>query len=254
MNTTTAQPKAKKTKRVKPPTILGLRTCNADLTSYDGFKWPESGRVECSDWDPRPVCGGGLHFLPWGEGDGDLLNWDDDARWLVVEVEADLVVDIGGAKSKAPHCNVIYCGDRLGATDYIAKNGGHGRSIVGGTATAGNYGTATAGYKGTATASYKGTATAGNYGTATAGDEGTATASNYGTATAGNYGTATAGYKGTATASNYGTATAGDEGTIMIKRWNGKRYKFSIGYIGEDGLLPNIPYRLDGEGNFIQVK
>jgi hypothetical protein len=329
----------KKNKKKEQP-VLGLRTCNADMTSYGGFVWPTSGQVTCPDWNPEPVCGGGLHFLPWGEGNGELLDWSKDAVWLVVRAEKDIVI-IDDEKAKAQTVEVVYCGDRNGATSFIAQNGGLGRVIVGGTATAGNRGTATAGnrgtatagdagtatagdrgtatagdagtatagYAGTATAGYAGTATAGDRGTATAGDEGTATAGNRGTATAGDRGTATAGDEGTATAGNRGTATAGDagtatagdegtatagytgtatagdrgtatagdegtatagyagtaiagdrgtatagdEGTIIIKRWDGKRYKFSIGYIGEDGLLPGVTYRLDDNGNFVRV-
>lgn len=63
---------------------------------------------------------------------------------------------------------------------------------------------------------------------------------------------ATAGDKGTATAGNYGTATAG-KGTLIVRRWNGKRYKFSVAYVGEDGIEPNVPYRLNAEGNFVKV-
>ncbi|HBO6386318.1 TPA: hypothetical protein L4737_006144 [Pseudomonas aeruginosa] len=148
-----------------------------------------------------------------------------------------------------------------------------------GTATAGNWGTATAGYKGTATAGNWGTATAGDEGTATAGDEGTATAGDEGTATAGYKGTATAGYKGTATAGNWGTATAGDEGTatagykgtatagykgtatagekgeIRIRYWDEKteRYRTVIGYIGEDGLEPNVPYKLSAGRKLVRA-
>ena len=90
-----------------------------------------------------------------------------------------------------------------------------------------------------------GTATAGDYGTATAGDRGTAMAGYWGTATAGDYGTATAG--------NYGTATAGNSGIINIRHWDGKRFRQIIGYIGEDGLLPNTAYRLDDNGKFIKA-
>lgn len=47
------------------PTVLVLRTVNADGTSYNGFQWPlEVGAVaECPDWDPAPKCGNGLHGL-----------------------------------------------------------------------------------------------------------------------------------------------------------------------------------------------
>ena len=45
---------------------LILRTCNSDLTSYNGFQWPESGFVEAPDWDKTPQCGNGLHGLLQG--------------------------------------------------------------------------------------------------------------------------------------------------------------------------------------------
>ena len=128
-------------------TVLVLRTCNADMTSTNGFRWPESGPVEAPDWNPAPQCGGGLHGLLWGEGDGSLLSWTPDARWLVVEVPAGTTVDLGG-KVKFPRGVVVYCGDRFGATAYLSFRA-PGRAIVGGTATAGYRGTATAGDEGT---------------------------------------------------------------------------------------------------------
>ena len=192
--------------------VLILRTCSADLTSHAGFRWPESGPAEAPDWRPDAECGHGLHGLLWGEGDGGLLDWSADAKWLVVEVEASEIVDVRG-KVKFPRGVVVHCGDRASATAYLAEHGGAGRAIAGGAATAGYRGTATAGYRGTATAGDKGTATAGAGGTATAGDKGTATAGAGGTATAGDKGTATAGDKGTATAIAGGTATAGYRGT-----------------------------------------
>ena len=111
----------------------------------------------------------------------------------------------------------------------------------------------TAGYGGTATAGNSGTATAGNWGTATAGYGGTATAGNSGTATAGNRGTATAGYWGTATAGYGGTATAGKMGIISIRHWDGKRYRLIVGYVGEDGIEANTPYRVEG-GKLVEAK
>ena len=256
-------------------TMLLLRTCSAELTSYSGFEWPESGPVEAPDWDPSPCCGGGLHGLPWGEGNGSLLDWGVDAKWLVWEAIASDVVEItedGGGKSKAPRGVVVYCGDREGATRYIAEHGGSGRSIVGGTATAGDFGTATAGDFGTATAGDRGTATAGDRGTATAGYLGTATAGDLGTATAGYLGTATAGYRGTATAGYRGTATAGDFGTatagylgtatagengVLSVEWYDEVrncYRRAVGVVGENGLKPNVPYRLDGKGQWVEAE
>ncbi len=199
---------------------LVLRTCASDLTSRDGqFQWPASGEVSAPDWRATTECGNGLHGFLWGEGDGDLASWDAEAKWLVVEVEAATIIDLEG-KVKFPRGNVVFCGDRLAATTFIQEHGASGKAVVGGTATAGDSGTATAG------------------------DSGTATAGDRGTATAGDSGTATAGYSGTATAGDSGTATAGDRGTILIKHWDGKtgRYRIAIGYVGEDGILPNREY------------
>jgi hypothetical protein len=196
------------------PRVLLLRTCNADGTSYGGFKWPLTvgAEVTAPDWNSRAECGGGLHGLLWGEGDGSLLSWADDAAWLVVSSEAASVVNLN-TKVKVPAARVEHVGTRESATAYLVEHGARGRAIVGLTATAGYDGTATAGHRGTATAGDHGTATAGDGGTATAGDGGTATAGHRGTATAGHRGTATAGDGGTATAGYDGTATAGDGGT-----------------------------------------
>ena len=153
---------AKKVTNPKEPaeTVLVLRTCTEDLTSHGDFRWPESGPVKCSDWLPTASCGHGLHGLLWGEGDGGLLDWSEEAKALVVRVEKRSIVDLSG-KVKFPAGTVEFCGGLKDAADYISKHGGAGRAIVMGTATAGYMGTATAGYMGTATAGDMGTATAG---------------------------------------------------------------------------------------------
>jgi hypothetical protein len=193
-------------------TVLVLRTCAADMSSHEGaFRWPESGPVEAPDWDPIPECGKGLHGLLWGEGKGELLCWDTDARWLVVEVAANVVVDLGG-KIKFPRGVVVHCGNLSSATQYLSERAPD-RAVVGRTATAGDWGTATAGYRGTATA--------------------------------GDQGTATAGYRG--------TATAGDQGTLVLRWWDGNRYRIATFYVGEDGIEANQRYRLDTKGSPTKV-
>ena len=147
-----------------------LRTCPADGRTHDGFKWPlEVGsRVCCPDPDPDPNrdCGGGLHGLPWGEGDGDLLSWAENAVWVVFEPEKDDEVVFSAGKARCwGTVTVRHVGARHSATCFVAEHGGAGKAIVGGTATAGDSGTATAGYSGTATAGDRGTATAGYSGT-----------------------------------------------------------------------------------------
>ena len=221
-----------------PKTCLVLRTCHADMTSYNGFRWPESGPVEAPDWSPVEMYGHGLHGFKWGEGQGDLADWSPEAKWLVVEVEESTIVDLDG-KVKFPRGVVVHCGDRISATAYLAEHGGAGRAIVGGTATAG----------------YRGTATAGDRGTATAGDGGTATAGYRGTATAGDGGTATAGDRGTATAGDGGTATAGDGGVLAIKYWDdvAERIRVALAYVGEGGIEAGKPYRLDAGRKFVEA-
>ena len=76
----------------------------------------------------------------------------------------------------------------------------------------------------------------------------------YGTATAGNGGTATAGDYGTATAGYVGTATAGEGGILIIRRWNGNRWKLHVAEVGDGGIEPNVAYRLDEEGRFVKIK
>ena len=247
-------------------TVLILRTCKADMTAHEGFRWPESGPVEAPDWDPTPECGHGLHGLLWGCGDASSITYPE-GRWLVVEANAADVVDLGG-KVKFPRGQVVFVGTRDEAIAYLDQHGAADKPVVYatrtagayGTATAGDYGTAVAGAGGTATVGYRGTAvaraygtaTAGAYGTATAGYAGTAVAGDDGTATAGDDGTATAGLRGTATAGDYGTAaagydgtaTAGDDGEIRIRWFDGRRYRLAVGYVGEDGIKANTPYRV----------
>ena len=151
---------------------LMMRTCASDMTSYHGtFTWPESGPVEAPDWNPQAECGQGLHGLLWGAGSASLLDWDADAKWLVVEVDTADIVGLGD-KVKVPAGVVIYAGERHIAASLISAHAPAGTRVIAGTATAGYGGTATAADRGTATAGDEGTATAGDRGTATAGDEG----------------------------------------------------------------------------------
>jgi len=239
--------------------VLVLRTCRADMSSYNRFKWPESGYVEAPDWEPTDECGNGLHGWLWGEGDGSLGNWSFDAKWLVVEVDADRVIDLEG-KVKFPSGNVVFCGDRKGATGYILERA-PGKNVIGATVTAGDYGAATVGYRGEAVAGDFGYASAGEYGSAVAGFKGVAVVRDYGVAMAGSYGTATAGYHGRAIVGDYGIAMAerggyvqaGLEGHLILKYFNDQgALRLRVAKVGAEGILPNITYQLDEQGNFIQ--
>ena len=143
-----------------------LKTVHADGAAWGGFRWTldEGAEVIAPDWDPTPVCGGGLHGLLNGAGNGSLINWSTDAIWIVAEIPDDeTVVDLDG-KVKVRRCIVRHVGDKTSAPEFLAAHG-HTEGVVSGTATAGDDGTATAGYAGTATAGVSGAATAGERGT-----------------------------------------------------------------------------------------
>ena len=56
----------------------------------------------------------------------------------------------------------------------------------------------------------------------------------------GGQGKAICGYQ--ATAGYSGTATAGYGGIIKIRWYDGMRSRIAIGYVGENGIEPNVPY------------
>ena len=231
-----------------------LRVCRSDMTSYNGFIWPEKGYVEAPDWDAKEECGHGLHG--WFEAQGDascshFLN-EPGAKYLVLKVKTNSIIHLDG-KCKFPGAKVCFVGNREEALAYIEKTYPHllTMPLLFANRTAGDSGVVATGDYGTATAGDYGTAIAGNYGTVKVGYYGTAKAGYYGTATAGKYGTATAGKYGTAKAGRYGTATAGDRGIIQIHYFT-DRARIAIGYIGEKGLKPNAKYKLDANHNFVE--
>ena len=121
----------KKTTKTKPDaavaapieeTALILRTCNADMTSYGGFRWPKSGPVEAPDWEPTMECGHGLHGLLWGEGSVRYLDLSDNAKWIVFRaLLSDIAHGTGDLtdKCKARRGTVEFCGSRDGAIAYL---------------------------------------------------------------------------------------------------------------------------------------
>ena len=201
-------------------TSLVLRACDASLRSHEGFQWPDQIGTEviAPDWSAEASCGNGLHGWLYGAGDASASSYHEkpESKWLVVEVETAALVMLGG-KVKFPRCFVRFVGTRDEAVAYILAN----------------------------CAEAKGAGCI--YAHVTVGDQENATVGHRGTATAGESGTATAGYRG--------TATAGDYGELRIAWWDKKsqRYRTKICYIGEDGLKPNVAYRLDENQQFVKV-
>ena len=230
------------------------------------FKYPTSGNVKCPDWVANNKCGNGLHGWKFGLGDYSTHSYASDDLMLVLEIEDSSIIDLGG-KVKFLEGNVVFCGDRSGATKYL-KDRGHSGIVYGcdtvgnnGVATTGDYGISTSGDYGTSISGYRGISTSGDCGISTSGDSGTSTSGYYGTSTSGDYGTSTSGdcgtstsgYRGTSTSGNDGTSTSGDYGKaksgvggkIVVKYRDG-RERLAVGYVGEDGIKPDVFYKVDG--------
>lgn len=134
--------------------MLFLRTTDKDGRAYGGFQWPmEIGaEVVAPDWNPKPVCGGGLHGLLDGLGSSSHLSFDDDAIWWIVD--SDDAVDLDG-KHKFERCNVVAFGPRHEVTTrlYSMRPGPfHGLCLTGGdgsTLTGGDGSTLTGGDRST---------------------------------------------------------------------------------------------------------
>ena len=211
------------------PTVLVLRTVNADGTSHNGFQWPiEVGAVvECPDWDPKPECGNGLHGLVHGEGDWDLLDWSPDAKALVLEVEESCIVEIG-AKVKFPRAIVREITSLASAICRLACDGARIAQSVAdlivevGTKAASGYGSrlAASGYDSRLAAS-------GNRSRlAASGADSVITASATGC-----------------------VAKTGTNGAIALTWHDGERYRITVGYVGEE-IDADKWYRLDEVGRF----
>ena len=198
--------------------VLVLRTCNADMTSHNGFRWPKQGPVEATDWEPTYKCGHGLHGLLWGEGDGPLLNWSDDAVWQVVRVEeTDILTgkDDLLMKCKYPKGEVVFSGDRKSATDYLLAHGAVGKAVVGCYKTGGHRSTLTGGDGSTLTGGHRSTLTGGDWSALTGGD--------------------------------WSTLTGGYRSTLTWKVWDGWYHRLHTAYVGENGIEANEPYIFNGK-------
>ncbi len=277
-------------KKTEAPRMLGLRTCNAKLQGFGGFRWPRKGWVEAPDWTPEPtvngVCRGGLFFLPWGEGDVGRLSPEPDAVWMVVAVDSATVVHIGG-KAKAPKAEVVFCGQRDEAVAYLLSNGGAGKAVVyaritggdnstltggyGSTLTGGYGSTLTGGYGSTLTGGYGSTLTGGDNSTLTGGDHSTLTGGygstltgGYGSTLTGGYGstltggdgsTLTGGDHSTLTGGDGSTLTGGDNSTLQFYRWDSmaNRRRVVVAYVGEDGIEAGVAYRLNNSGKVVRA-
>ena len=233
-----------------------LRTCDADGKSYGGFQWPlEVGAaVEAPDWDPKPVCGGGLHGLHMGAGNGGLLSWDADAKWIVFSSDCP-AIDLGG-KSKVQRGVVEHVGDRFSAAAAIVSLGADPSLCVGYSAQCGDGSTLTGGSRSTLTGGSRSTLTGGDDSTLTGGDGSTLTGGSRSTLTGGDGSTLTGGYGSTLTGGYRSTLTGGYGSTLVVRWYDSasRRYRMAVGYVGEDGIEAGVAYRVDSRGCFVRAE
>ncbi len=207
----------------KPEPVLVLRTCNADMSSAHDpkFVYPKAGPVEAKDWDPNPDrdCGGGLHGLLWGNGDWSLLSNGHDAVWMIVSVNPDDGLVTSASKCRFRKGEVIYCGDRVGATMRIlCSPEAMARAQRDAAEWAKKNNTPAA-------------ASSGNGSTA---------------ASSGDYSTAaSSGKAGIAAAIGSGTkAKAGEKGLLIVTYWDetAERYRALVGEVGIGGIKADTWY------------
>jgi hypothetical protein len=271
-------------------TVTAIRTCNADMTSYDGFVWPKSGRAECKDWEPTPKCGNGLHALRDGIGNGSLLHWHEDAVWLVLQRPDDAdVIDLGG-KVKAPWWDVVFAGTRQDAIEYAATNCGLDPSNCAGgwASSSGDYSQASSmgeysqasssGYSSRASSSgYNSHASSSGYcslaSSSGAYSQASSSGNNSRASSSGDYSKASSSGdrsrvsssgdssdvsvsgKDSAAASVgvYGRVAAGERGALaVLYRDCNYQLRFATGVVGENGIKPKTWYRADSTGQLIE--
>ena len=240
-------------------TALVLRSCSADMTSKKGFVWPDVGEVaECPDWKPIAECGNGLHGWLYGQGDHDCSNYlSADSKWLVVEVVLADVVILGG-KCKFPRGTVKFIGTMTEAAAYLREHEPMARevAVIGATISVDCKQYAIAGALSTLTGDYCSTLIGGDGSTLTGGNRSTLTGGDGSILTGGDDSTLTGGNRSILTGGNRSTLTGGYGAELRIRYWddNAERWRTVIGYVGEDGLQPGVPYRLDENHKFVEVK
>ena len=228
--------KNKTTTPAAPATSLVLRVCRPDMTAYGGFVWPSEvgATVEAPDWKNDSACGHGLHGWLYGQGDhGCVDHWaTEGAKWLVLEVETDSIVMLGG-KCKFPRATVRFVGEKHDAATYLIANEPRavGVAVIGARIAVGDGGTAMAGALSKLTG--------GDYATLTGGDRATLTG----------------GDRATLTGGDYATLTGGDYAELRIRYWDAKanRWRTAIAYVGENGIKAGVAYRLNGKHEFVEA-
>ncbi len=230
-------------------TSLVLRCCNPDMTSRNSFVWPDVGGIATApDWKDNTECGNGLHGWLYGQGDHGSCDYlkNDKAKWLVVRV-ADSDIRMLGGKCKFKSGEVVFVGGKSEAADYIIANEPKAATVavIGAVLECGENGSLLGGALSVLTGGYSATMTGGYSAKMTGGDYATMTGGISAKMTGGYYATMTGGDSATMTGGISAKMTGGYSAVMNFQYWDGKRTRVVTAYVGEDGILPNVAYKLD---------
>ena len=259
---------AKKTKEPAPKTpvhqwmhtgeeVLFLRFSDKNGKAHGGFQHPlEIGEtVTAADWNPKPVCGGGIHGWPWGIGLGSGKDPDWSALWQVYGVTelAEIVSDIEGDSKCKFHTGILrFSGDWHGAMMFIlegqqawVEHFADGDSKATGDRSASS---ATGDRSASSATGYRSASSA-------TGDSSASSATGYRSASS-----ATGKASASVVTGYLGKAQAGEYGCIALTWWNKakSRYEMRCAEIGigdgSDGKLKKETwYYLNDQGQFIEA-
>ena len=213
-------------KATKPQTALVLRCCAADMSSKNGFIWPGVGETATApDWKDDGECGHGLHGWLYGQGDHGTSDYAtlSDAKWLVVEVVLSEVRMLGG-KCKFPSGIVRFVGAMSESAKYIIEHEPQSKrvAVIGAVLECGEGGVLQGGALSVLTGGDSATMTGGNYAKMTGGDS--------------------------------AKMTGGNSAVMHFQYWDGKRNRTVVAYVGEDGIKPNVAYKLDSNHKIVEAQ
>ena len=214
-------------------TVVAYKAFNKDLTCRDfhfevGKTYEHKGKVE--------ACSSGFHAC---ENPMDTWSYYDltDSRFCVVEMSGEVSRHSDDSKIAAARITIKaelslpqIITDAIKLVMNVAKNADSDETA------SGNYS------KLAASGNYSKLAASGNY-------------SNL--AASGNYSKlAASGKKSIAVASGVDSqASAGEDGCIALAWWDKKaeRYRMEVAYVGEDGIEPNVAYKLGDNHKFVKA-
>ena len=252
---------AKKKAEVAHASVHAIKGFNADLTCR-GYKF-EVGKTYSVD-GPIKACNNGFHACP--EHPLDVFEFYPPAQSIYHEVEQRGELDESHRPQKLASASITI-GVQISVHDLIARAVkfvfDRAKPSNGSTSDEENGAASSTGYQGAASSTgYKGAASSTGY-------QGAASSTGkYGAASStGKYGAASStGYKGAASstgaqsvamATGYeGKARAGETGAICLVCRDDKGNIFAIraSKVGENGVKPNVFYRLNAAGKFIEAE